>query len=73
MNNTTTELGLLSIHDLTEMITRMGYEYNPVLTIIQNAFKKNGDVGVKEVFKLFTEIEIDNIRKGRYVIKPLRR
>ena len=67
-NNPTCNLGMLSISDLAEMICRMGYEYNPVFTIIKNSYKKGGDDEVQKVFKLFTEIDIDCISKGKYVI-----
>lgn len=62
-------LGLLSLNDLSELISRMGYDEKPIFDILKKTKKKGGDREIIYLFKQFTNIDIDVIRNGTYVLK----
>jgi len=70
-NNSRSYDDVLKIQDLAEIISRLGgmYEYNTMLTLFQEAFRDGGDEDVKTLFKIATKTELDNIGRGRYMIK----
>jgi hypothetical protein len=63
--------GYMELKDLAEIISRLGLDFDAMLSIFTDAFRDGGDEKVKETFKSFTggASEINNIGKGRYVFK----
>lgn len=60
---------IMGIAELAEMVSRMGLDYDVILEILQDEFRKHGDEGVIEMFNGMTDVQIDNISRGKYVFK----
>jgi hypothetical protein len=60
---------IMGIDILADMLARTGYDKSTMLKLLQIVFKNDGDSGVKELFKEITQMEIDNISKGKYIFK----
>ena len=58
---------IMGIRELAEMVSRMGVDYDAVLGILQNEFKKRGNSGVVNMFKGMTDVAIEAISQGKYV------
>jgi hypothetical protein len=59
----------MNIIDISKIISRLGMDEDIVLEWLQQAFRRNGDQGVIDVYKGMTGIEIEALSKGRYVFK----
>ena len=62
---------ILSFRDLSQMVGRMGYtkeDEEVFFNLFRLAYLRDGDDGVVELFKHATNIKIEPIRKGRYII-----
>ena len=60
---------ILKIPDVAEIISRTGNDYDVVLSVLQDAFREGGDTAVNELFKSATDMNLEVISTGRYVIK----
>lgn len=60
---------ILKLRDLAEIISRTGVDFESLLMAFQDAFRDGGDEEVMELFKIGTGIEVENIGKGRYILK----
>jgi hypothetical protein len=63
--------GYMTLHDVAKVISRMGYDFEVALQLIQNAFREGGDEEVKQTYSDITkgESQIEDISKGKYVFK----
>ena len=72
-NKLNESIDILGLRDVAEYLARTGFaELDMIYGWIVDAFKKNGDDGVKQFYKQFTKGDagnLDNISKGKYVIK----
>lgn len=59
---------VLGIAELAEMASRTGYDEHILLDILQDAFKKGGDREVIKMFREMTDLDLEVIRHGKYVI-----
>ena len=69
LNESVINESTMNIIDISKVISRMGMDEDVVLEWLQQAFRKNGDQGVIDVYKGMTGIEIEALSKGRYVFK----
>ena len=67
VNESTGEV--LKIHDLAEIVSRTGNDYETLLSIFQDMFQKEGDTGVIKLFKSATDLDLENLSHGHYTIK----
>ena len=59
---------IMSIQDLSDIVTRMGWEYDVIHKLMTTVYMNDGDMGVIMLFYQMTDIRIDNIRRGRYIM-----
>jgi hypothetical protein len=64
-NNST---GVMGLKELADMSSRIGYESEFLLPLLQQAFKFGGDESVVKTFKKITNLQITPIIKGKYII-----
>lgn len=60
---------ILSIADLAELVSRLGVDEEHVLDYFKTVFLKRGDEGIIEAFKQATDLVIEPVSKGKYMIK----
>lgn len=61
---------IMSIKDLSEMVGRMGFDHlgiKAIFEILLDAYRRNGDDGVIDMFKEMTGIDIEAISRGKYI------
>lgn len=59
---------ILSLRDLAEIISRIGVDFDTVFYILRYAYKYYGDERVIELFKHGTNLKIEPISRGKYII-----
>jgi hypothetical protein len=62
-------LKVLKIPDLAEIASRTGTDYEILLDIFRETFAKEGDDGIKKLFKSATDLDLEEMGHGRYVLK----
>ena len=60
---------VLKLKDLAEIASRTGNDYETLLKIFINFFKDEGDQGVIRLFKSATDLDIEDMGYGRYMLK----
>jgi hypothetical protein len=65
LNHSTNVMGL---QELADLASRIGYESEFILPLLQQAFKFEGDESVISTYKKITNLEITPIIKGKYII-----
>lgn len=63
------EKRILSLNDLAEVLSRTGVMKEVIEQILIQEFKRGGDEAILKLFKDSVGLELDNIRKGRYIFK----
>lgn len=63
------EKRILSLNDLAEVLSRTGVMKEVIEQILVQEFKRGGDDAILKLFKDSVGLELDNIRKGRYIFK----
>lgn len=58
-----------NLADLASMIARTGVDEEIMLEILSDLYKQGGDDEIKKIFKTSIGVEIDDVGKGRYIIK----
>jgi len=64
-NNST---GVMGLQELADLASRLGFESEFILPLLQKSFKFQGDESVVKTFKRITNLEITPIIKGKYII-----
>lgn len=59
---------IMNIHELTELISNTGWGYDVVFPLMHNAYRNDGDAGIMKLFHEMTDLRIDNIRRGHYIM-----
>ena len=59
---------IMNIRDLAEVVSRTGWECEDVLTLMTTVYKNDGDMGTIMLFYQMTNLRIDNIRRGHYIM-----
>ena len=59
---------IMNIRDLSEIVARMGWEYEIIIKLVTDVYRNEGDMGVILLFYQMTDIRIDNIRRGHYIM-----
>jgi len=60
---------ILGLPELAELISRMGMDYDILLQVLQGQFQEKGDAGVMAYFKQATELDLEMVRHGKYMLK----
>jgi hypothetical protein len=60
---------IMNIISLSNIVARTGQEKDTILAILRNEFKRGGDESVIKAFKEMTNIDIEPVRKGIYILK----
>jgi hypothetical protein len=62
-------LDLMKLKDLTELVSRLGYEKEVLLKIFIEMYRKEGSEGVIKVFKSATNLDLEDFGYGRFNLK----
>lgn len=54
---------IMTLSNLAEIVSRLGWEYDLILKLIQTVYKNSGDLGIIILF-----YEMTNIRRGHYIM-----
>ena len=60
---------ILSITDLIDLVSRLGVDKESISSYFRNVFLKWGDDGIIRAFKEATDLIIEPVSKGKYMIK----
>ena len=63
------QLHLLKLKDLAEMVSRLGVDYDIMLQIFIDTYKKEGSEGVIRIFNSATDLDLEDFGYGRFHIK----
>lgn len=76
LDNTISEQKTLSessevynLADLASMLARTGVDEETMLEILSDLYKQGGDEEIKKIFRTSVGVDIDDVGKGRYIIK----
>ena len=59
---------IMNIRDLADIVSRMGWEYDIILKLMTTVYRNDGDMGIIMLFYKMTDLRIDNIRRGHYIM-----